>query len=165
MIFPIGPNRDVLTQHPHPPTEITQPQPDCFEFSRVIPDRIELKFIGILGIACRILPHRTNQQPPASDLGIIPSRHNIRTRPQNQMEMIRHDGKSQQVDPERPGQSLSLIFNHDFAMIVILATDGIVTQQVSATNHAIHHMHNRNFIRRKHFRSCHPRHHSAPNQM
>jgi hypothetical protein len=66
--------------------------------------------------------------------------------------MIRQDGKSQQVDPESTGQSLSLIFNHDFAMIVILATDGIVTQQVAATNHAIHHMHNRNFIRRKHFR-------------
>jgi len=79
------------------------------------------------------------------------------------MEMIRHDGKSQQVDPERPGQSLSLIFNHDFAMIVILATHGIVTQQITATNHTIHHMDNRNFIRRKHFRSSHPRHHSAPN--
>jgi hypothetical protein len=26
-------------------------------------------------------------------------------------------------------------------------------------------MDNRNFIRRKHFRSCHPCHHSAPNQM
>jgi hypothetical protein len=26
------------------------------------------------------------------------------------MEMIRHDGKSQQVDPERPGQSLSMVF-------------------------------------------------------
>jgi len=80
------------------------------------------------------------------------------------MKMIRYDGKSQQVDPERLGQSLSRIFNHDLAMIVILAADGIVTQRVAAKNHAIHHMHNRNFIRRKHFRSCHPRHHSAPNQ-
>jgi hypothetical protein len=80
------------------------------------------------------------------------------------MKMIRQDGKSQQVDPERPGQSLSRIFNHDFAMIVILATNGIVTQQITATNHAIHHMDNRNFIWRKHFRSRHPRHHSAPNQ-
>jgi hypothetical protein len=79
------------------------------------------------------------------------------------MEMTGHDGKSQQVDAKGPGQSLSLIFNHDFAMIVILATDGIVTQQVAATNHAIHHMHNRNLIRRKHFRSCHSRHHSTPN--
>ena len=34
----------------------------------------------------RILPHRTNQQPPPSHLGIIPSRHNIRTRPQNQIQ-------------------------------------------------------------------------------
>jgi hypothetical protein len=81
------------------------------------------------------------------------------------MKMIRQDGKSQQVDPECPGQSLSLIFNQDFAMIVILATHGIVTQQITtATNHTIHHMDNRNFFRRKHFRSCHPRHHSALNQ-
>jgi hypothetical protein len=81
------------------------------------------------------------------------------------MEMIRHDGESQQVDPERPDQSLSLQFNHDFAVIIILAGHRIITQQVAATNHAIHHMHNRNFIRRKHFRSSHPRHHSAPNPM
>jgi hypothetical protein len=79
------------------------------------------------------------------------------------MEMIRHDGKSQQVDPERPGHSLSLIFDHHLAMIVILATHRVVTQQITATNHTIHHMDNRNFIRRKHFRSSHPRHHSAPN--
>jgi hypothetical protein len=81
------------------------------------------------------------------------------------MEMIRHDGKSQQVDPERPGQSLLLIFDHQLTMIIILATDGIVTQQITATNHAIHHMYNRNLIRRKHFRTSHPRYHSAPNQM
>ena len=44
----------------------------------------------------------------------------------------------------------------DFAMIVILATHRVVTQQIIATNHAIHDMDNRNFIRRKHFRSSHP---------
>jgi hypothetical protein len=26
------------------------------------------------------------------------------------MKMIRHDGQSEQVDPERPGQSLSMVF-------------------------------------------------------
>jgi hypothetical protein len=41
MIFPIGPHRDVLTQHPHPPTKITQSQPEDFKFSRVIPNRIQ----------------------------------------------------------------------------------------------------------------------------
>jgi hypothetical protein len=163
IVFPIGPNRDVLTQHPHPPTEITQSQPEDFKFSGIIPDRIEFKLIWFPGIPRRVLPHRTNQQPPPSHLGIIPSRDNIRTRPQNQMEMIRKDGKSQQVDAKGCGQSLSLIFNHDFAVIVILAGHRIITQQVAATNHAIHHMHHRNFIRRKHFRSCHPRHHFAPN--
>ena len=74
----------------------------------------------------------------------------------NPMKMIRHDGKSQQVDPERAGQSLSLIFNHHIAVIIILAAHRVVTQQITATNHAIHHMHNR--IRRRHFRSSHPRH-------
>jgi hypothetical protein len=80
------------------------------------------------------------------------------------MEMIRQDGKFQQVDAKGPGQSLSLNYDHHFAMIVILAGHRIVTQQVAATNHAIHHMHNRNFIKRKHLRTSHPRHHSAPNQ-
>jgi hypothetical protein len=80
------------------------------------------------------------------------------------MKIIRQDGKSQLVDPERPGQSLSLIFNHDFAMILILAGHRIVTQQVTATNHPIHHMDHCNFIRCKRFRSSNPRHHSAPNQ-
>jgi hypothetical protein len=55
MIFPIGPHRNVLTQHPHPPTEITQSQPEDFKFSGIIPDRIEFKLIRFLGIACRIL--------------------------------------------------------------------------------------------------------------
>jgi hypothetical protein len=54
--------------------------------------------------------------------------------------------------------------NHDFAVIIILAGHRIVTQQITATNHTIHHMHNRNFIRRKYFRPSHPRQHSAPNQ-
>jgi hypothetical protein len=43
-------------------------------------------------------------------------------------------------------------------MIVILATHRVVIQQMTATNHTIHHMGNRNFIRRKHFRSSDPRH-------
>ena len=91
------------------------------------------------------------------------TQHPDETSESNPMKMIRHDGKSQQVNPERPGQSLSRIFNHHLAMIIILATHRVVTQQITATNHAIHHMDNRNLIRRKHFCSSHPRHHSAPN--
>jgi hypothetical protein len=102
---------------------------------------------------------------PLAVPGIIPGCYNIATRSQNQIEMIRHDGKSQQVNPKCPDQSLSLQFNHHYAVIIILAGHRIITQQLAATNHAIHHMHKRNFIRRKHFRSSHPRHHSAPNPM
>ena len=126
MIFPISPHRDVLTQHPHPPTEVTQSQSEDFKFSGVIPDQIEFKLIRFLRIPRRggkgiqeereqaprtepsprsfwilrgILPHRTNQQPPASDLGIIPSRHNIRTGPQNQIQLIL-EYRRKSLDPE-----------------------------------------------------------------
>jgi len=75
--------------------------------------------------------------------------------------MVGHDGESQQVDAEDYGQSLSRIFNQDFAMIVIRSSHGVVIQQVAATNRAIHDMYNHNFIRRKYFRSSH---HSAPNE-
>jgi hypothetical protein len=43
------------------------------------------------------------------------------------MKMNRHDGQSEQVDAERAGQSLSLIFNHDFAVIIVLAGHRIIT--------------------------------------
>ena len=33
--------------------------------------------------------------------------------------MVEHDGKSQQVDPKRAGQSLSLIFNHELPLTPI----------------------------------------------
>ena len=88
--------------------------------------------------------------------------HSDETSESNPMKMIRHDGKPQQADAERAGQALSLIFNHHFAVILVLAAHRIVAKEIPATNHAMHHMHSRN--RRKHFRSCHPRHHSAPNQ-
>ena len=48
-------------------------------------------------------------------------------------------------------------------MIIDLASDGIVTQQLAATNHAIHYTHNCNQIRRKHFGSRPSRHHFVPN--
>jgi hypothetical protein len=120
-----------------------------------------------------VSPHRppNSSAPDKSTTTAEPRRyypksrqHPDETLESNAMKMAGHDGKSQQVDPATPGQSLSLQFNHDFAVIIIPAGPRIVTQQVTATNHAIHDMHNRNFIRRKHFRSCHPRHHSAPNQ-
>jgi|GEM_PF-6365871 len=67
----------------------------------------------------------------------------------NPMKMAGDDGKPEQVDPATPGQSLSLQFNHDFAVIIILAGPRIVTQQVTATNHAIDHTDNCNFIKVK----------------
>ena len=48
------------------------------------------------------------------------------------------------------------------AVIIVLASDGIVTQQLGATNHAIHYTHNWNQIRRNHFGSSPSRHHFAP---
>ena len=49
------------------------------------------------------------------------------------------------------------------AVIIVLASDGIVTQQLGATNHAIHYTHNWNQIRRNHFGSSPSRHHFVPN--
>ena len=84
-------------------------------------------------------------------------------RSRNQAETTGPDDQTQQEKTPRSHPPLQFLSDHHVATITILAGHRILTLWTAATNHAIHHMHNRNLIKRKHFRSCHPRHHSAPN--
>jgi hypothetical protein len=54
-----------------------------------------------------VLSPRAQQQPAPSDLRVIPSRHDIGTRAENQVEVIRKDRKPQQIDAHRAGQFFS----------------------------------------------------------
>jgi len=56
------------------------------------------------------------------------------------------------------------VLDPDLAMVIVLPGDGIVPQQKAPQHHAVHDMHDRNFVRRKHFHPCQSRHGSLHNK-
>ena len=66
-----------------------------------------------------IPPHRAQHQPPPSYLSVIPLFHHIRPRSQNEVNVIRHDRLTQQVDPEVFRLKHQLIVDPLLAMIII----------------------------------------------
>jgi hypothetical protein len=70
--------------------------------------------------------------------------------------MVAHDCLTQQINPEVARLMNQLVIEPQLAMIEILPADRIIPQQKTAANRAIHHMHNRNFIRRKHLHARQP---------
>ena len=70
----------------------------------VIPNFVEFEFRRFLRLPMFIPPHRAHHQPPASHLGGIPFGHHIRSRPQNQMNVIRQHRKSQHINRKDPCQ-------------------------------------------------------------
>jgi hypothetical protein len=68
------------------------------------------------------------------------------------MEMVAHDRLAQQINTEIPSLMDKLVIDSLFAVVVVAAGDRIVTQQKAPPHRAIHHMHNRHFVRGKHLR-------------
>ena len=64
--------------------------------------------------------------------------------------MVAENCLTQQVYAEMLRLMNQLLIEPQLAMIIILAGELIIAQQKAAANRAVHDMHNRNFIRRKH---------------
>src|SRR5690606_37978829 len=129
LLLGVGPLRDPLTNQPHPPRDVAQATADLLQPLGVVEERIELRFARLLHPdKLLLLPFlappfadRTQLQPTQRYLFVVPALHYIRTRAEDQMQVVGHDGKDQQVDAKAGRQALQLVLDPSLAMVVVLA--------------------------------------------
>ena len=67
---------------------------------------IQFGLVRFLSKPFVIFPDRAKQQPSPGDFGIIPRGNDIRSRSKNQMEMVRKNCETKQIDPKTRSKSL-----------------------------------------------------------
>ena len=145
----ICPHRHVLTKKMHPPRDVAQPTPNEFPLFGNTTNGMEFRVVRFFRTPIFIPTGRAEHQPPPNYFGIAPRRHDIRPRPENQMEMVRHDREAQQINAEMRRKLFEQVFKTGFAVVVILACYRVRAEQKTASHYAIHHVDNGNFIGRK----------------
>jgi len=102
---------NVLTQQPHPPRNIAQPIANGGYFFFVMANVVKFEFGWLHRLPILVTPHRAQHQPPPSHFRITPFGHHIRSRSQDQVNMIRQDRLTQQIDAEVPSLMHKLVVN------------------------------------------------------
>jgi hypothetical protein len=75
--------------------------------------------------------------------------------------MVAHDRLAKQVNAKVAGLLSQLLINPDFAVIMVLTADRIVSKKKTTPYCAIHHMDDRHFVRRKDFHTCYASHYGT----
>ena len=74
------------------------------------------------------------------------------------MKVIGEDAEPDQVDSELGSQAPKVVFNPDFAVVVVLSGDRVVADQKAASDDAVHDMHDCDFVVGENFRPSEPSH-------
>jgi hypothetical protein len=158
LVLTVGSLSNVLTQQSHPPRDVAQSAANSRQLVLVVDDTVDFEFRRFQRTTLFVTPLGTEHQPATSHLFVAPLLHHIRARPQDQVNVIGHDRLTQQINAKVFGLMHELLIDPELAMVIVLSGDRIVSQQKTPPHRAIHDMHDRNFVRRKHFhpsQSCH----------
>ncbi len=129
--------REMLAQRSHEPRDIGQTLPQDVDVRPAAAFPLEFLGGGFLDSSVS-RPLQSNQNPPAPPHLVIEiGRRQIRTRPQDQMEMVRLFGVKTNVDREQPGQLPLDLLDHLAAILVVDPRHRILTAEPGPLHAAI----------------------------
>ena len=83
---------------------------------------------------------REQTPPAASHFFVAPCLRHVRPGPKNDVDVVRHRGKTAHIDRERAGQFFEPVFNPLLAMIVTRSGHGIAAAEPGASDAPVHAM-------------------------
>ncbi len=134
LILVVAAPGDSLVKQTHPPGNIAQSQTDFSQLLIAVANGIKLFPARLARGAVLLFSMGTDHQPTPCHLGIVPRRNDIGTRSQHQVIVIGKDRKRKQVDPKLGREVPESFFNPSFAMVVIDASQRIVTEEPTAAD-------------------------------
>src|SRR6056297_858957 len=136
-IFAVTAPSDILRRASHPPTDVAQAASAVGHYFRVARDRLDLDFGGRLGGAVLSPPPREQSQPTRGNLPVAPLRHDIRPRPQHQVQMITQHRVGDAFDGKDRCQEFQPLSTPNAAMFETPFGDFVVTAQKSSPYAAV----------------------------
>ena len=106
----------------------------------------------------------TKPAPATRNFGVIPRGDDVGAGAQDQMKVIGEDAEPEQVDAELSGQAAEVVFDPDFAVVVILSGDRGVADENAVSDDSVHDMHDCDFVVGENFRPSESSHIRDPQQ-